>query len=756
MKFDVTKFTKHGNQKTPQTSSIENNIIGWKIGNDGINLEDSIGKNMPEKELKEMCKIVDKDRVEKSAKKELKQICNVEMCKIVDKYREPKPPEDAERDEHGKVTMCEIIEVSDFNKRQTTSMNCNQQKSEAVTTIDQSARGIKDSSTMLKKASYSNVNTFQITTGIQNQEIEALTNQKAKNEYLQNSEIKFMENSKGLFYGGKFFMNCIIRISKKVVETTPEEQTAECFQINVYFANGDITQKRKSVKEFREGVWLKECSDVIFYFDGDSNIENRILKKYMNYIIRIRQCETKVMYDHQGWKKDKNSQKLVYVTKNGVIGYPDIKMVAYKGKDFCLKIKSQNIGFVVRAFIEMGSIVANGVGVMIILYVIQSYMYTLYKEAGVIPKMTMFLAGTKGSHKTSVALCMAEPNNCITPKYTFKGTLAGLETGFSECTDSVQVVDDLMPVQDLKERRHIESNLEAVIRCYGDGTQRIRNNDYANLDGKYINQYKASGGCLFTGEYYSGCGSTLARTILLYMDKKLVDLDRLTYYQNHSEIKEDFLICFIAYLTKEQDRIINMMKFRLQELRRSQNDRFSNVRYAEYYATLRMTAEILLEFGVNVGAYTKAEEEELLNQYDHIILRILTENDQKLKNEEPHIRICKAIWEAYIDPTITKVNSYEFIPNGAIARDERNTGFVYIRMKDIIFYIKKYRESYNEFVDDTESQVIRCLKEYGILIPKKEGSGIRNTMKIPRNKTEIRGQRFAYLNLNKVKEYIGE
>ena len=47
--------------------------------------------------------------------------------------------------------MCEIIEVSDFNKRQTTSMNCNQQKSEAVTTIDQSARGIKDSSTMLKK-----------------------------------------------------------------------------------------------------------------------------------------------------------------------------------------------------------------------------------------------------------------------------------------------------------------------------------------------------------------------------------------------------------------------------------------------------------------------------------------------------------------------------------------------------------------------------------------------------------------------------
>lgn len=758
MKFDVTKFTKQGNQKTPQTSSIENNIIGWKIGNGGINLEDSIGKNMPEKELKEMCKIVDKDRVEKSAKKELKQICNVEMCKIVDKYREPKPPEDAERDEHGKVTMCEIIEVSDFNKRQTTSMNCNQQKSEAVTTIDQSARGIKDSSTMLKKASYSNVNTFQITTGIQNQEIEALTNQKAKNEYLQNSEIKFMENSKGLFYGGKFFMNCIIRISKKVVETTPEEQTAECFQINIYFANGDITQKRKSVKEFREGVWLKECSDVIFYCDGDSSIENKILKKYMNYIMIIRQCDTKVMYDHQGWQEDKKSHKLVYVTKNGVLGCPDTKMAAYKGKDFCLRSKSQNISFTIGKFIEISNIVEDGVGVMILLYTIQSYMYTFFKKAGIIPKMTMFLAGTKGSHKTSVALCMAEPNNCITPKYTFKGTTAGLETGFPECTDAVQVIDDLMPVQDLGERRRIESNLEMITRCYGDGTQRIRNNDYVNANGnhKNISQYKANGGCLFTGEYYSGCGSTLARTILLNMDKKIVNLDLLTYYQNHSEIKGDFLFYFIEYLTKRQEDIINAMKYRLQQLRNNQRGRYSNPRYGEYYSTLRVAAEILLRFGVDVGAYTQFEGKQLLNQYDHIILKTLAENDRKLKDEEPHIRICKAIWEAYIDPAIDKVNSCKFIPNGAIAIDEGNAGYVYIRMKDIIYYIKKYRESYNQFVEATESQVIRSLKEYGILIPKKEGNGVRNTMKISGNKSAIKGQRFAYLNLNKVKEYIGE
>lgn len=722
------------NQVFP-TSSIESIDIQGNIGNEGTDTGNPAEKNSLD------------------SRKKLKEMCNVVMCDIVEKNSQSKLTED-QRDENGKIVMCDIVEQN--SNGCISSKEYNQPNVELPIAKDNPVEPTMVLATIPNNVPYPNVNSFSFTAEMQIQEIESLTNQKSRDNYLQNSTTKFLENSRGLYYDEKLFMNCIVRISKKIIERTSEDQTTEWLEIKVYFENGESDKKKKLVKEFRDGVWLKECSDVIFYCDGDSYIENKILKKYMNYIMTIRQCDTKVMYDHQGWQEDKNSHKLVYVTKNGVLGYPDAKMTAYKGKDFCLRNKSQNISFTIRKFIEMRDIVGNGVGAMILLYTIQSYMYTFFKKAGIIPKMTMFLAGTKGSHKTSVALCMAEPNNCITPKYTFKGTTAGLETGFPECTDAVQVIDDLMPVQDLNERRLIERNLEAVIRCYGDGTQRIRNNDYTNLNGKHINQYRANGGCLFTGEYYSGYGSTLARTILMYMDKKMVNLDLLTYYQNHSEIKEDFLIFFIAYLTKEQDMVIERMKFSLQELRKAQNGRFSNARYAEYYATLRMTAEILLEFAGSVGAYTQFEGKQLLNQYDHIILKTLAENDRKLKDEEPHIRICKAIWEAYIDPAIDKVNSCKFIPNGAIAIDEGNAGYVYIRMKDIIYYIKKYRESYNQFVEATESQVIRSLKEYGILIPKKEGNGVRNTMKISGNKSAIKGQRFAYLNLNKVKEYIGE
>lgn len=724
------------NQVFP-TSSIESIDIRGNIGNEGTDTGNPVEKNSLD------------------SGKKLKEMCNVVMCDIVKKNQQSKLFED-QRDENGKIVMCDIVEQN--SNGCISSKEYNQPNVELPIAKDNPAETTMISATMPNNVLYPNVNSLSFTAEMQIQEIESLTNQESRNDYLQKSTTIFLENSRGLYYDEKFFMNCIVRISKKITERTLEDQTTEWLEIKVYFENGEVAKKKKSVKEFREGVWLKECSDVIFYCDGDSSIENKILKKYMNYIMIIRQCDTKVMYDHQGWQEDKKSHKLVYVTKSGVLGFPDAKMAAYKGKDFCLRSKSQNISFTIGKFIEISNIVENGVGVMILLYTIQSYMYTFFKKAGIIPKMTMFLAGTKGSHKTSVALCMAEPNNCIAPKYTFKGTTAGLETGFPECTDAVQVIDDLMPVQDLGERRRIESNLEMITRCYGDGTQRIRNNDYVNANGnhKNIGQYKANGGCLFTGEYYSGCGSTLARTILLNMDKKIVNLDLLTYYQNNSEIKGDFLFYFIEYLTKRQEDIITAMKYRLQHLRKNQRARYSNPRYGEYYATLRVAAEILLRFGVDVGAYTEHEGEQLLNQYDHIILKTLAENDRKLKDEEPHIRMCKAIWEAYSDPTITKVNSYDFIPNGAIAIDEGNAGYVYIRMKDIIYYIKKYRESYNEFVEATESQVIRCLKEYGILIPKKEGKGVRNTMKISGNRSEIRGQRFAYLNLNKVKEYIGE
>lgn len=725
------------NQVFP-TSSIESIDIRGNIGNKGTDIVNPVEKNSL------------------GSGKKLKEMCNVVMCERVEKNLQSKSQKDP-LDENGKIVMCDIVEK---NSNEGATLKEQSQPNLKLSLFKENLAESATNSFAISNylSSYVDINSFSLSTEINNQEIEELTDQKGKNCYLQNFTTKFSENNRVLYCNGKFVMNCIVRISNIIVERSPEGQTTEWFEVKVFFGNGEVIQKKKLIKEFREPTWLKELSDVMFNYDEDSRSETSVLKKYLNYVNAVRRCEKKEIYDHQGWTECEKLQKLVYITKSGVIGFPNIKMESKKGKNFNLRPSGREKRFIVKEFIQMSNIVGNGVGEIILLYVIQSYMYTFFKKAGIIPKMTMFLAGTKGSHKTLVALCMAEPNNCITPKYTFKGTTAGLETGFPECTDAVQVIDDLMPVQDLGERRRIESNLEMITRCYGDGTQRIRNNDYVNANGnhKNISQYKANGGCLFTGEYYSGCGSTLARTILLNMDKKMVNLDLLTYYQNHSEIKGDFLIYFIEYLTKRQEDIINAMKYRLQQLRDNQRGRYSNPRYGEYYSTLRVAAEILLRFGVDVGAYTELEGKHLLNEYDHIILKILAENDRKLKDEEPHIRICKAIWEAYIDPVIDKVNSCDFIPNGAIAIDQGNAGYVYIRMKDIIYYIKKYRESYNEFVESTESQVIRSLKEYGILIPKKEGSGIRNTMKISGNRSEIRGQRFAYLNLNKVKEYIGE
>ena len=70
--------------------------------------------------------------------------------------------------------------------------------------------------TMPNNVPYPNVNSFSFTAEMQIQEIESLTNQKSRDNYLQNSTTKFLENSRGLYYDEKLFMNCIVRISKNL------------------------------------------------------------------------------------------------------------------------------------------------------------------------------------------------------------------------------------------------------------------------------------------------------------------------------------------------------------------------------------------------------------------------------------------------------------------------------------------------------------------------------------------------------------
>lgn len=182
------------NQVFP-TSSIESIDIQGNIGNEGTDTGNPAEKNSLD------------------SRKKLKEMCNVVMCDIVEKNSQSKLTED-QRDENGKIVMCDIVEQN--SNGCISSKEYNQPNVELPIAKDNPVEPTMVLATMPNNVPYPNVNSFSFTAEMQIQEIESLTNQKSRDNYLQNSTTKFLENSRGLYYDEKLFMNCIVRISKNL------------------------------------------------------------------------------------------------------------------------------------------------------------------------------------------------------------------------------------------------------------------------------------------------------------------------------------------------------------------------------------------------------------------------------------------------------------------------------------------------------------------------------------------------------------
>lgn len=104
------------------------------------------------------------------------------------------------------------------------------------------------------------------------------------------------------------------------------------------------------------------------------------------------------------------------------------------------------------------------------MFAVMSFSYSLLKMADILPKFVLFVNGPRGSYKTSMSLILTQLERTESPKYNLKARAAGLETGYKEYKDAVMLVDDLAPTEELRERNIMQSNLELVVRAFGDGT----------------------------------------------------------------------------------------------------------------------------------------------------------------------------------------------------------------------------------------------------------------------------------------------
>lgn len=490
---------------------------------------------------------------------------------------------------------------------------------------------------------------------------------------------------------------------------------------------GELREITIPVARFNDGRWLKDipCVGIAGGAKAMGTISDYLNKYVMNYngaVIR------EIM--KPGWTEWKG--RLYYVTPKGVLSKSSAPIYSVCGQEFPQLIGTECVGSVTE-FLELGSLTQNNpASIIISLYTITGFLYAFYKSAGVPVKFSLFLHGKRGSMKTSLALAMTQIEDRKNPKYTLRATGAGLEAGFRRYKDAIMLIDDLSPTRDAAEQRSLLHNLELMVRCFGDGTGKKRNNDYVTDNSKII-QYEAEGGAIITGEYVAGVESSLARSLFLPLNEGDVNIEFLSRIQEDNSRLTRFLVGFFSYLEENPQYYISLIAQWCKGYRESRQGQYSNHRYAEYYADLMTASDLLLKYGYDSGQLNENQMKYYHELHQDAVNGVIDSNDLNLKEETPIVHMCNAIVEGvesgeyslieygckaeFPEKVILQDQYYYYIPQPVLKcmkeKHDKSNGTDYSTLMSSSKYISKLLYENGVIEAFQESGQRRCSKKIG-------------------------------------------
>ena len=325
-------------------------------------------------------------------------------------------------------------------------------------------------------------------------------------------------------------------------------------------------------------------------------------------------------------------------------------------------------------------------------------------------------------------------------------TGAGLEAGLPQHRDMVFLVDDLMPASLKDQKSRIESNLELMVRLFGDNTMKQRNTDFSQIRDKKKVEYRACGGCITTGEYFCGVESSISRMLICNIKKGEVDTHLLEYYQQRLDILPTFLCDFLNYISRNSKQVINYIKDMVTKIRSENTGRFNALRYAEYYAQLKVTLDLLMDYAKD--RKINSDLNIIYEQWHQAVIYTVLVNSNELKLQNPVVLIVQAInWAIECggvfclkveDSSWSNEKSYVFY----------DSDFYYIQPEVAYSLVNSYAKT-NALTNTayTPKMLVNYLSESGLLESYEESGIKRKSGKRPCS----RGDNRRYIRIFKVK-----
>ena len=508
----------------------------------------------------------------------------------------------------------------------------------------------------------------------------------------------------------QYYNNCLVAqsISKFLASNNFKESEQGLSIIKNGEDKGFITNATIRVIALKE-IWFSETVFEAYYVcsikcseawgDVEREIEvpqnrykeiyNFICKKYSEVQKPIAKPETVEEYltklfqrDAANITKEIVADKIGWLEVAGEIKFYDGYNDFYKNYDIP-DITSNNKAMLFRdgfSFLEVGND-----EVIKILWLVAHLPYTLFwlRKVNVDFRSVIFLQGATGLLKTAVANVISnvfnkDRHNAI---MRMTSTKASIQKNIVMLKDQLVCLDDFSNTEVSSGKRALE-NAEDVIRAVGDGVfpLKMKVSNFSKLQQENVRSV-----IMLTGEEAFSLGrSSYLRTLILPITRETFNGDKLTKFQENSEILRRYFALYISFLEQYGTILANEASLIFKEARKYYANITELARFIDMASALKVQLDIVTKFAGYCGiSDLNGVVESILKAIEFIIAK----NSQSSDMRKPELLFVYALMQT-LDTT-----AYNQIANNELLYVDNNTKYIGFKENDHLWL--RFEEAMN-------------------------------------------------------------
>lgn len=355
------------------------------------------------------------------------------------------------------------------------------------------------------------------------------------------------------------------------------------------------------------------------------------------------------------------------------------------------------------------------------------------RQAGCMPKFTLFLTGRTGTRKSTVAALILSFFGAFTSTdlpMSFQDTANSITANAFTLKDVLTCIDDFYP-SDNAEMKKLNTTAQKIMRAYGDRTGRGR----MRADCTLMENRPPQGNAIITGELRPDVGeSGIARYFPLELKDGDVNLAYLTDYQEEAAqgVYRRTMYAYTEWLKRrficDDDHEEKFVK-RLRELYDFYRSDFlshgvkCHGRLPEIVACLMIGMRFFLYFLKENGVIFQDEKDEEIKNFSDLLLRVAAQQAVDIEYEKPaniFVRKLYALMESGDVVLKKKGSPGDYTPSffsGIV-----NSDYLMIHLDSVFPLIKKLCNDSGEAFPYTKNSIMKALVEEGIAEPGRQST----------------------------------